>query len=322
MKVFLRSAVLCGLMVLPVGAGAAEIASDALVSGFGNGPLDSTIQSARPAVEFKASQDSGRVSLKWGNALGRINGGGNAAGEVWHFFQWTLTASMPLKKSPELSDIATLDGLANSSALELAIGSFSGRVEPVQGKSVYSVREWDEKFIATPSAKVAWGLTGKVGYEKFDFLDATAFKKASDSRTPWSAKAYLGIIPDSKTAAVDIAYEYQDAFKAQDQKTICPAASGASVVTCLTGALGAPKETKKSIFSFEGKTKLPIAIYGVSVAAAAKLSYEAKSDVFGVDVPVYLVSDEKLSGGIRTGYRSDTKSMVVGIFISTPLFPD
>jgi len=50
------------------------------------------------------------------------------------------------------------------------------------------------------------------------------------------------------------------------------------------------------------------------------LRFEAEDDVFAVDAPVFLWHDanRSLSGGIRAGWRDDTKDFEIGLFVTTP----
>lgn len=63
-----------------------------------------------------------------------------------------------------------------------------------------------------------------------------------------------------------------------------------------------------------GETSLIPAI-GISAMA----TYDALNDDFGIDVPVYLVSDGKsgLTGGIRFVYTTSDKEFIAGVFVGT-----
>jgi hypothetical protein len=47
------------------------------------------------------------------------------------------------------------------------------------------------------------------------------------------------------------------------------------------------------------------------------MTFDFKSDVFGIDVPLFLVrnKEKQLSGGIRLGWRDDTDAFSAGVFV-------
>jgi hypothetical protein len=58
-------------------------------------------------------------------------------------------------------------------------------------------------------------------------------------------------------------------------------------------------------------------MWGKSISA--RFTHDSKNDVNGLDVPIYLVQDSKesLNGGIRIGYRDDTKGVEFGVFVGS-----
>ena len=105
------------------------------------------------------------------------------------------------------------------------------------------------------------------------------------------------------------------AYKAQAAQNVCSAAGfgPSGTQACSVFSVGAPSREDKSVFSVE---------YARSVAGtgAARLaiSYDASSAVTGIDLPVYVFTDIKggLSGGVRFGYRSDTRRVSASLFVS------
>lgn len=166
----------------------------------------------------------------------------------------------------------------------------------------------------------AFGVEGSIGYRKFNFVDAASFSKGSAQKVPWGLKAFVSLLPGLGLTSLTGALEYQDAYKDQDTAVICPAGTGGTV-QCLSGPLGAPKNDRKLLGSLEFRHlfTLPDRAPLSSVGFSAQFTHDFRSGASGIDVPIYVVPDEKgnLLGGVRFGYRSDTDKLAVGVFVGT-----
>ncbi len=176
-----------------------------------------------------------------------------------------------------------------------------------------------------------WGAEASVGYQKFDFFDALTAVKSGTTGTPWSAKGYAAWSPGSTAVLLLAALEYQKSYKAGTTGTLCPLPAPApAVLTCVTGAIGAPTPVEKLIASLEFKRELALpdafnAIGLTSLGLDAKFAYDTKSDVYSFDMPLSFAidKDKNLVGGVDLGWQSDHHQFVVGLFLSSAftLFP-
>lgn len=177
--------------------------------------------------------------------------------------------------------------------------------------------------LASPRPIRFWGLAATAGQSKRDYIDVAAFAKASESRTAIAASGYVGLITSDYKWALRLKYDYLRDVKPAANGQICRAsATAANMQECLEGALGRPTRSETNIASFElrhrfsllnGDNKIPVAI-------APQITYDFDKKEYGIDVPVYLTQNKegKLNGGIRFGYRSDTKDVGAGVFIGVP----
>ncbi len=327
----------------------------------GPGTLDSPV-STSSGVELTAGQGSSDASIK---ASFLLPPSANAIRSL------SLTASAPLSKGDEPTDLATLDRLANSSSLELKYTSTSmtGQLKPTDADrkqvcdkvadfypmaglkevdftggdcdgahidnligiikerrgrgfldqdiapSIKALRdlkrqqrnlEFDEN-----STVLMGGFNVRAGYESFDYFEPTTLAPRSSDETSWSAGAFFAFQPGRMPALFTFSYEHQDGYEAAKKVVACPAGPGP--VICVNGSVGAPKATRSELLSFEARVK-PTARFGFAVTA----TYDVEAETFGVDVPLYLVSDDKggLSGGIRLGWTDESDNVTAAVFVS------
>ncbi len=168
----------------------------------------------------------------------------------------------------------------------------------------------------------AFGLEGNVGYQKFAFLDPAFVTKMNSSRTPWSAKAYIGVVPWNVPVYVLGAIEYENVYKAGATGTLCLVPPPGPVLTCQTGAVGAPTFEKSFVASLEARwqSSLPFGSIGLSsVGFSPKFAYDTNKNVYGFDLPITFVQDSKknLVGGLRIGWQSDEHDFIAGLFVGS-----
>ena len=170
---------------------------------------------------------------------------------------------------------------------------------------------WDQKGFIT-----SFGIEGAVGDQDFDYINPADLEKKSKSDTSWSLKLHYSIVPvswENKTLFT-LSAEYQDSKKDSDSGTLCPVADEETqIATCVTGALGKPVSDDAKSLAVEIRRS-----YG-DKAVALELKRDFEEDVTIVDLPLYFIrnKDKGLSGGLRIGWRDDTKDTSVGIFIGS-----
>lgn len=349
----LPSILLCVGSLLSEVALADEQEARVFADGVGATTLDRAV-SAPSGIELMAAQGSSQASIKLSRSFS--DGSHKAPGEYGRaiFSTWSLTASAPLSKSSDDTDIATLDALVHASSLEAKYSRFSvpdlrrpdlsdpevsARMQHLCAELRRSYKEKTGKSEADAIAqecdlgnaklylpdrygdfrslywkpsgmRVVWGASAKVGYQNFDFVNTTSGKEESRQETPWSVGLFLGLNPAQWKTLFTLSGQYQEAFKDAKSGVQClPGEDG--TLLCASGPLGSPKHVTKKLVALEARRAFRFA----SVALTATYDFEA--EVFGVDLPVYLVKgkDGKLSGGVRLGWRDDTDDFTAGVFV-------
>jgi hypothetical protein len=159
-----------------------------------------------------------------------------------------------------------------------------------------------------------WGAKAKLGYQNFEFIDATAVAKHKQSETPWAVGAFIAYNPDAWRSMFTLSAQYQDAFQNSANGTVCPAPDGSGTpLSCLNGPIGNPKETKGMQVSFEARRDFGFAATGLTA------TYDFEKKILGVELPVYFVKDKdgKFNAGIKGGWRDDTHDFTVSVFVSS-----
>ena len=340
---------LAGLM--PLNAGGAGLADQ--VNNAGGGALLDQPVSALSGVQVVASKGASNVSIKVSRKTSISAPSNGPDPGVARFSVWSLTASSPLNKNSDDTDITTLDGLVNAAALEFNVGNYhvpgrrnnaplrtvvpicarvSEAIKAQTGKPSDSAPDCDSGQVAAygsaddkhdfesafwdvaNSNRWIWGVTAKLGYQEFEFVNAANVTRLKKNKTPWAAGAYVAYNPDAWHAVITLGVQYQDAYKDAKAGVVCPssAVSGAPVV-CESGPVGSPKETKKRLVSLSGRRAFALAGIGLTT------TYDFESKVFAAELPVYFVKDKdgKFSAGVKAGWRDDTHSTVVSVFVGS-----
>jgi hypothetical protein len=206
-----------------------------------------------------------------------------------------VTLSAPVGKGPDPTRLATLDGLANSAAVQLS----------------YTRR----KLFNNDTTSGLWSVkaAAKVGSEQFTYNELADLKEATATRTPYSASLAASINPKDTSILYYARYEYQRKYEASKNKVLCQLASPGD---CVYGPAGTPLRKFASIVTLGSR------YLGATRAFAPSLNYDTKSKVKGIDLPLYLFGQDNtspLAGGVGAGWRSDTKDTTFYVFVGTPL---
>ena len=168
------------------------------------------------------------------------------------------------------------------------------------------------------------GASGSVGRSMFEYVDTAAFVKNSTRKDAWMANAYFGLIGHKFRWSMRGQFTYLNKFEASPDGQFCkPVLISGTAPECLTGAIGSPAKIKSKLLSLELRKKLSFfgpANEPAPIAIAPQITYDFESKKYGIDVPVYLTanSEGKLTGGVRFGYRNDTKDFGASMFIGAP----
>ena len=171
--------------------------------------------------------------------------------------------------------------------------------------------------------KWAIGLSGRLGYEEFEFIESSNREMETRNETPWSFGFHVGAIPARFTSALVAGYQYQRSYSESELGAFCPG-SGGETVACVTGKAGPPDEEEKHILYLEARTvtwKNNEAFGGLfrKIGLTVRFSHDFENDDSGVDVPVFLLFDEKsvINGGFRVGW-TNTDQGSFGLFLGRP----
>lgn len=303
----------------------------------GTGTLDRGVQGLEDAVEINASTDSSNATIKVARSV--------SEGSL--FTTFTVTASAPIDKNSNRTELANLDGLRNAFTLGgkytwfmmrgkrnpsndqrvfdlcdemvAAFKSKTGKTDAdAPGCDTNNVKtflpekyvEYRSLFFAEDAWMASWGIEPKVGYKQFSFLESeTLEKKMSDSKVPWSVEAFFGFTPKKSQTLITIGGNYQEGFKDAESGTLCPTSGAGSTVACKTGPVGEPVKDDAELGYLEFRRRLLWA--GVSL----KITYDFKENLAGVDLPITFIKDKdgSLTGGIRVGW-TEADHWQVGIF--------
>ena len=201
--------------LLPLTAGAAGLADQ--VNNAGGGALLDQPVSALSGVQVVASKGASSVSIKVSSKRSFSAPSKAQDPGVAKFSVWSLTASSPLNKNSDDTDITTLDGLANAAAFEFNVGNYyvpgrrshtplrtvvpicarvSEAIKTQTGKPSESAPDCDSGQVAAygsaddkhdfesafwdvaNSNRWIWGATAKLGYQEFEFVNAANVTRA------------------------------------------------------------------------------------------------------------------------------------------------
>jgi hypothetical protein len=319
-----------------------------VVNQVGAGTLSQPV-SADSGVQVSAGQGNGSATIKMSEDFS--SGGANSG--VGYFNIGSLTASTPLSKSTSTTDLATLDGLANATTLELKYSGLrssglripnSAVTDPIcahaatafsaANPTVKEIPDCDEGFVdkydpaefsayqsqfwdVQVRSRLIWGVSAKAGYQNMSYTDTTTLGAKTVNETPLSGEAFLAYNPNAGHSLVTLDYTYQRAYTAATSKTVCPPNTSGGNITCGSGPFGAPKETDEELISVEVRHAFR-GLLGVAVTA----TYDAQSHTKGIDLPLYFLkgSVASLTGGLDIGWRSDNPHATVGLFVASTGF--
>lgn len=220
---------------------------------------------------------------------------------------------------------------------EKAIAACAAAAKDDAGKVICLESGIDEDFIATwlphevrryaeinSAQRSGWGLglEGTIGYRRYSYLDTTAFTTAEADKVPWGVKVFATWLPRTDLA-VTASAAYQRGYEERSSTILCPAVATGPTLTCLTGANGLPDRKNKVLLALDGRKLFDLSLTrfqnGVvdRFGIAPQVTWDVKNKDFGIDVPVYLVPDDKgnLIGGFRLGYTNGDKGFIAGVFV-------
>lgn len=245
-------------------------------------------------VEIRAATDASKASIKWASVTEKGIGDSTSeyAGDAWE-----IIASAPLDKNNDQTRIATFDGFANAFSLSAS--------------RIWTHQDTSKNFADRK------GVSASVGYKNLTYVDAISFEEKKPSRTPFSAGGFYGFTVGSQATYLMFGGEYKREFEDQKVKSIVLPPDTNGQTFARTGPFGSPKRKEQFLFSVGVTHKIPKTKY----AGGIKITYDFKSDDYGIDVPLMLTGDGKenrWTGGIQLGYGSKEHKFYAAVVVGAP----
>jgi len=154
------------------------------------------------------------------------------------------------------------------------------------------------------------GSSLTVGTKTYKFLDSITTANSKKTQTPWSAQIF-GAFQWSQNL-ITAGARYQVSYMDATAGGLCPAPTSYPV-KCKSGPIGAPIKTEAPIPYLEFRRRIG------GLAIDPSLNYDLKKSVVGASLPIYFVgdTDNKLTGGVSVGWRSDQGGAQFGLFVGS-----
>lgn len=156
---------------------------------------------------------------------------------------------------------------------------------------------------------------GTVGRESFSYLEEGSLAERMQNETPYALELGLGVFQPAM-GLIAANYKYQESYQATEARDICsPLAGTEGAIACRSASLGAPDKIGSNILTLEWRKY----VFAPYVALNPKVNVDLQSDVVGLEMPVYFLmnSEGLLNGGIRVGWRSDTREVTAVAFVGS-----
>lgn len=281
-------------------------------------PSGSAIQ---PILDASVKDKVGSIALGWKDGQG----------------QFQLLLSAPLNSSGEATPISLL-GLPTGASAKLGFNRLLWR-GPNEAEQRQAEKLCSDRKIAITDCTVRkvpqeisrrladlehlndipWFFGGDAGVERasFKYLDKGTLATKTDHHETLTLGGRVGFF-SSALGFVIGSYTFKNTFAAAGAPTqVCRPIDGTSATRCDAAIIGAPQETQLQILSVEVRRFM----LSTAAAVAPSIQRDLKNGVTGVDVPVYFIRNATGSaiGGVRFGWRSDTKEVTAIAFIGAAL---
>jgi hypothetical protein len=171
-------------------------------------------------------------------------------------------------------------------------------------------------FHTIPAGATDFGFDATIGINDFEWVDPATLGQRREQHTDWSVAAHVAHYWPG--TALTASASYQRAYEAADEERLCPPNPVDPATQCVTARGAAPARNEHFLLSVGARHRFT-GVDGrlLPLAVAPQVTYDVIDDVFGVDVPIYLLAgpDGGLTGGVRLSYRSDRDDhFMVGLF--------
>jgi hypothetical protein len=162
-----------------------------------------------------------------------------------------------------------------------------------------------------------WFIGGDVGIERaaFRFLEPGTLAARSKNHETYTASGRLGYYSDALGFVIG-SYAYRRSHApAGSPADICQVIDGTTALRCQPAVIGAPAPRRLSVASVELRK-----FFAAPIAISPSVQRDFEKDITAVDVPLYfLKTGSSLTGGVRFGWRSDTKEVAAVVFVGTAI---
>jgi len=233
------------------------------------------------------------------------------------------------------SNLASLDGLANSTTVELAatfmhwgVQSLFKNAIPIKmlcmkylnrsgcGRSDLTTAEAQREFdkLVDYGHPFLLRLGGRVGYRSIDYLDSQTLAPLTTSGYQWGASAGAGLIIPS-WGAFGVVYQRQHALTPQDQSVVCTPLAPVGALGCSKNSVGAPVTTNTNLLTAEAR------VFVGWVALDPSVTVDPSRRITAVTIPFYFLKSEAggFIAGVSPSWRSDTKELNAVMFVGGSL---
>jgi hypothetical protein len=201
----------------------------------------------------------------------------------------SLMLAGPFNSGNEFTRLADLDGLFGSARVQ---GSYTSNAT---------------------GAGAFYSFTGTFSEPRFAYRDSTTLGRRSVEHAAYAIESGGGRRWSSVSLYGGVRWE--QAYRARTSHNVCsPATFGpAGTETCADMVLGAPRSRERAVASVSGAWSI-----GGAGAARLTISHDIRRAITGIDLPVWLIANPAggLAGGVRLGYRTDSRAMTVALFVS------
>lgn len=297
------------------------------------------------SAEVTAAQSGSTVSIKVGKVRSRAQG---------LFTSWSMTASAPVS-GKDLTNLATLDGLANSFTLGLKYQQMRAPgVLPTSDAHYHQVRKviCEEELPAAYSSATGAAWNPGSGAHNCDtatvqeylphryltykslFWDSSKWKllwglegrvglESFSFRMPGEEAEEVSRTPSSARAWVSVNPPRSSLLVTVGGEYQRTYKAGKAITVC-----PAPSAGETTVTCVTGAVTPPAALdkellfielrYSISsrFAASLQVTHDLNGATTGVDVPLYFFGDKSsLRGGVRLGWRDDEEEIKAGLFV-------
>ena len=201
----------------------------------------------------------------------------------------SLMLAGPFNSGNEFTSLADLDGLFGSARVQ---GSYTSNAT---------------------GAGTFYSFTGTFSEPRFAYRDSTTLGRRSVEQAAYAIETGGGRRWSS--VALYGGVRWEQAYHARTAHDVCtPATFGpAGTQSCMSMVVGAPRSRDRAVASVSGAWSI-----GGTGAARLTISHDIRRSVTGIDLPVWLIANPAggLAGGVRLGYRTDSRAMTVALFVS------